>query len=55
MSDIALVSLTRDPEANLEPSILKLQHKLSEIYNDRIVIASRDTAPKIKRALTESG
>lgn len=55
MSGITLVCLTRDPEANLEPSIVKLQHKLSEIYNDRIVIASRDTAPKIKRALTESG
>jgi hypothetical protein len=55
MSDIVLVCLTRDPEANLEPSIVKLQHKLSEIYNDRIVFVSRDTAPKIKRALTESG
>jgi len=55
VSDIALVCLTRDTEANLEPSIVKLQHKLPEIYNDRIVIASRDTTPKTKRALTESG
>ena len=55
MSNTTLVCITRDPNASLESPIKKLQHDISKIYCDRIVIASRDTAQMTIKALIESG